>query len=74
MQEGYLGYNYKNKRYGFLVRDLWENDGFHCGDTFEVKINGEWVKTRIEMTTDGEWYLINTNLEGDDLEHREIRL
>lgn len=46
---GRLGYNYKNDRYGLLVSDLWENDGFHCGETLEVLVDDKWVATRIEM-------------------------
>ena len=30
--QGILGYNYKNDRYGLLVTDLWEIDGFSCGN------------------------------------------
>ena len=31
MITGRLGYNSANDRYGLLVSDLWEHDGFHCG-------------------------------------------
>ena len=40
MTIGRLGYNYENGRYGLLVSDLWANDGFHCGKTMEVLIDG----------------------------------
>ena len=33
MIEGRLGYNSNIDRYGLLVSDLWENEGFHCGET-----------------------------------------
>ena len=49
MKEGRLGYNSDNKRYGLLISDLWERDGFHCGECMEVMVEGEWVPTRIEM-------------------------
>ena len=49
MMEGRLGYNSSNKRYGLLVSDLWENDGFHCGEGMEVLVEDEWISTRIEM-------------------------
>ena len=75
MKEGYLGYNSKNDRYGFLISDLWEKDGFHCGETFDVLINGEWIPTRIEMSRpEREWYLVGTDLHGDGLEHKRIRI
>lgn len=34
--EGRLGYNSKTNRYGLLQSDLWEIDGFHCGDVLEL--------------------------------------
>lgn len=73
--EGYLGYNSKKDRYGLLIRDLWEIDGFHCGECFDVLIDGEWVATRIEYShSSGTWYLAGTELMGCDLEHRRIRV
>ena len=33
---GRLGYNSQNDRYGLLVSDLWEHNGFHCGERLEV--------------------------------------
>ena len=27
----------------------------HCGDFFEVKVNGKWIPTRIEFGRDGSW-------------------
>ena len=64
MIAGRLGYNANNDRYGLLVSDLWENDGFHCGEHLEVEIDGEWVPTRMEMTG-GKWYLVDTPYIGD---------
>lgn len=62
---GYLGYNSKNERYGLLISDLWENDGFHCGEQLEVKVDDEWIPTRIEMSRGGEWYLVDTKYKGN---------
>ena len=39
MIEGRLGYNSYNDRYGLLVSDLWENDGFQCGECLEVMVD-----------------------------------
>ena len=74
--EGILGYNSATKRFGFLVGDIWQNgDGYHCGDTLEVKINGEWVKTRMEMSVSGnEWYLSGTDRRGIALEMLPARM
>lgn len=53
--QGRLGYNSQNDRYGLLSGDLWENNGFHCGECFEVLIDNTWVDTRIEMSFDRKW-------------------
>ena len=52
MITGRLGYNSTNDRYGLLVSDLWEHDGFHCGEGLEVMIDGKWQQTRMEMGVD----------------------
>lgn len=33
---GRLGYNSENGRYGLLVSDLWEHEGFHCGEMKKI--------------------------------------
>ena len=72
--EGRLGYNDRNDRYGLLVSDLWEHDGFHCGETLEVQVDGEWVQTRMEMAWPNQWYLVGTPYRGDDLEYVRARI
>ena len=72
--EGRLGYNDMNDRYGLLVSDLWEYDGFHCGDYLQVKINGEWIDTTMEMSWENVWYLTDTNIRGKDLEYTVARI
>lgn len=42
-KEGRLGYNRKNDRYGLLVTDLWEIDGFSCGNRLQVEINSDEI-------------------------------
>ena len=71
--EGRLGYNEENKRYGLLVMDLWEEEGFHCGDALEVMVDGEWKRTRMEMGIDQKWYLVDTSYYGD-LEYIKARI
>lgn len=44
--------------------------GLHCGETFEVKINGKWVPTRIEMGM--EWFLVG--VKTDDLVGLIVRI
>lgn len=75
--EGRLGYNSANDRYGLLCRDLWEYDGFHCGECLEIYIDGEWVPTSMEMdwsSGHGVWYLTYTSLKGNDLEYVRARI
>lgn len=73
MIQGRLGYNSENDRYGLLVSDLWENDGFHCGECLEVMVDGKWVQTRMEMSIDHEWYLVDTPYKGN-LEYVQARI
>ena len=75
--EGRLGYNSQNDRYGLLVCDLWENEGLHCGECLQVKIDGEWIDTRMEMdwsTGQGVWYLAGTDIKGEDIEYTRARI
>lgn len=71
--EGRLGYNSENGRYGLLVLDLWEHTGFHCGECLEVKVDDKWVKTRMEMDIEQNWYLVDTPYIGD-LEYVRARI
>lgn len=75
--EGRLGYNCENDRYGLLVSDLWEDNGFHCGECLQVQIDGEWVDTSMEMdwsTGRGVWYLTGTDIRGEDIEYTRARI
>lgn len=74
MIEGRLGYNRENGRYGLLVTDLWKVEGFHCGQQITVKVNGKWIDTRFEMNHRNQWYLVDTDLVGDDLEFLKARI
>ena len=65
MITGRLGYNSANDRYGLLVSDLWEHDGFHCGEVLEVMVDDKWQKTRMEMGIDRQWYLVGTPYYGN---------
>ena len=44
--------------------------GLHCGETFDVKISGRWVPTRIEKGKD--WYLVGVDV--DDLVGLIVRI
>lgn len=73
MITGILGYNSSNDRYGLLVMDLWEIDGFHCGECFDVwdYDKEQWIPTRIEMNHIG-WYLVG--YDADCLEGLKVRV
>ncbi len=76
-KQGKLGYNPETDRYGLLIADLWNIDGFHCGETFEYYDSNkdEWIPTRIEMAwPEKEYYLVDTDFKGEDLEGLQIRL
>lgn len=71
---GIMRYNYDEKRMGILSFDLWVKDGLHCGETLEVLIDDEWVADRIEYTSKtSEWYLVNSKLQGADLEGLKVK-
>lgn len=74
--KGILGYNSSNDRYGLLVCDLWEIDGFHCGETLDVwdYDNEQWIPTRMEMKWNEGWYLVDTHFSGSDLEGLRVRV
>jgi hypothetical protein len=69
---GSLVLNEENGRYGLKTKDGWVRDDFHCGETLEVLVCGEWVSTRIEM--DDEWYLVGTQLKGRDVQYVTARI
>lgn len=71
---GRLGINADNSRYGLLSDDLWEHEGFHCGEPLQVKIDGVWTDTTMEMTAAGEWYLVGTPYKGNDIEYVRARI
>lgn len=76
-----LGYNSSLKRYGVLDFDLWVKgkEGLNCGQCFEIFINGEWVKDRLEIKNNNTWYLVDhpqicgTGDYRDSLEGLKIR-
>lgn len=59
MKCGTMFYNKNNERIDVGFSNGEQYGGLHCGQTFEVKINGRWVSTRIEKADD--WFLIGLN-------------
>lgn len=56
MKTGILFYNSSNERIDIIFEDGSTEGGLHCGQTMEVKIDGQWIPTSIEMSND--WYLV----------------
>ena len=71
--EGRLGYNGSNDRYGLLVMDLWEHNGFRCGEGLQVLVDDNWIDTRMEMDNARNWYLVGTEYRGN-LEYVRARI
>lgn len=72
---GKLSYNSENERFGVLDSlDLWKDNGLHCGQTFDVLIDNQWVHDRIEMHSDKTWYLVESKLQGEQLEGLKVRI
>lgn len=59
---GYLVYDYRTNRYDIYFGGEEFYGGLHCGDSFQVKINNEWVETRIELSQ-GKWYLVGIPID-----------
>jgi len=62
MKQGTLFFDPEDGRYTFNYTTDEGYDtspgGFHCGDCFEVQLNGTWIVTRIEMDANRNWYLV----------------
>lgn len=56
MKTGTLIYDPLTDRVDVRYLDGSSNGGLHCGTTFEVFYNGDWIPTRIECAND--WYLV----------------
>lgn len=58
LREGILIYDTSCKSYTIRF-GLEEYYGrLHCGECFEVKVNGQWIPVRIESGYPDKWYLV----------------
>ena len=55
-KKGVLCYDRESGRYDIYFENGSYYGGLHCGDCFDVEMNGAWVPVRIEM--DDDWYLV----------------
>lgn len=71
----FLQYDEYIKRYTIVdTKNNIINSGLHCGDGVEVKVGNRYKLTRIEMSSDGDYYLVDTDLRGKDLERLQVRI
>lgn len=64
-REGALWYDKESGRYDIRFGLEEYYGGLHCGECFDVKVEGKWIPVRIEM--DEDWYLVglpNVKLDG----------
>lgn len=64
-REGALWYDKESGRYDIRFGLKESYGGLHCGECFDVKVEGKWISVRIEM--DEDWYLVglpNVKLDG----------
>lgn len=55
-RKGVLCYDRESGRYDIYMGKGSYYGGLHCGDCFDVEVDGRWVPVRIEMEDD--WYLV----------------
>ena len=67
IKEGKLYYDGMNDRYGLRSYDGNEYGGFHCGETLEVLIGGEWIPTRFEYSDNGTWYFVGLDISPEQV-------
>ncbi len=61
--DGTILYDENIDRFCIIQGDVGYKD-LHCGDCFEVIINGDWQSTSIEYSIDrNEWYLVAVDEE-----------
>lgn len=70
MKKGILTIKSDNNRMDIRFPNGESYGGLHCGECFDVKVNGKWVPTRIEMGED--WFLVGVNIT--DLVGLEVRI
>jgi len=71
IREGVLFFDRESGRYDAVFEDGSYYDGLHCGEPFDVWLDGKWHSTRIEYSSKT-WYLIG--LSDIRLDGRKIRI
>ena len=63
MRQGVLIYDSRSERMDirFGIEEYY--GGLHCGETMEVFVKNQWRPTRIEMSFEGDWYLVGVKTD-----------
>ncbi len=63
MRQGVLIYDSRTERMDirFGIEEYY--GGLHCGETMEVFVKNQWRPTRIEMSFEGDWYLVGVKTD-----------
>lgn len=63
MRQGVLIYDSRSERMDirFGIEEYY--GGLHCGETMEVFVKNQWKPTRIEMSFEGDWYLVGVKTD-----------
>lgn len=72
MKQGTLIYDGSVDRYDIRFDDSDYFGGLHCGNCFDVLIDGHWEPTRIEMNINQKWYLVGIRTK--DLNGLPVRI
>jgi len=57
-KSGNLSYSTELERYCLIDKDGNSVHDFHCGNACQMKYNGTWYDTRMEMNSKGQWYFV----------------
>lgn len=72
MRQGVLIYDSRSERMDIRFGMEEYYGGLHCGETMEVFVKNQWRPTRIEMSFEGDWYLVG--IKTDSLVGLRVRV
>ena len=70
-KKGFLFFNNSIGRYDVVFPGEGNYGGLHCGNVFDILVNGAWEPTRIEHNGE-DWYLVG--FEDLSLEEQRVRM
>ena len=72
MRQGVLIYDSRSERMDIRFGMEEYYGGLHCGESMEVFVKNQWRPTRIEMSFEGDWYLVG--IKTDSLVGLRVRV